>query len=82
MKLLVQRVGLVAALSLLLGGCLDAVTHPLNPEPTAYEDSLCQHGPPGGEIVNYGCVAGRAIAPAAYHHHPRRRHRRIVHARY
>ncbi|HLJ70318.1 MAG TPA: hypothetical protein VKU03_03305 [Roseiarcus sp.] len=80
MRLMVQRVGFVAALSFLLGGCLDAVTHPLNPEPTAYEDSLCPHGPPGGEIVNYGCVAGRAVAPAAYHRH--RRHRRIVRARY
>lgn len=81
MKPILQRIGFAAALSFLLGGCLDAVTHPLNPEPTAYEDSLCPHAPTSGEIVNYGCAAGRAIVPAAYHHR-RRHHRRIVRARY
>ena len=80
MKLILRRVGLAAVLGLPLGGCLDAVVHPLNFEPSAYQDSLCEHGPQGsGEVVNYGCVAGGALAAPTYHHH---RHRRIVHARY
>jgi len=80
MKLILRRVGLAAALGLPLGGCLDAVVYPLNPYPTAYQDSLCVHAPPGsGEIVDYGCVAGSALVPRTFHHH-RRRH--VVHARY
>jgi hypothetical protein len=76
MKLRLRGVGFAVALAFPLGGCLDAVVYPLNFEPTAYEDSLCQHGPPGGEIVNYGCVAGRALAPVRRHAH--RHWRRIA----
>ncbi len=80
MKLLLRRIGFAAAFSLPLGGCLDAVVHPLNFEPTAYEDSLCPKGPQGGgEIVNYGCAAGRTFA---HHHYYRHHRRRIVRARY
>jgi hypothetical protein len=78
MKLILQRVGLAVACALPLGGCLDAVVFPLNPEPTAYQDSLCVRGPQdNGEVVNYGCVAGRALVASKHH----RRHRRIVQAR-
>ena len=74
MKLRLRGVGIVAVLAVPLGGCLDAVVYPLNFEPTAYQDSLCEHGPPGGQIVNYGCVAGRAIAPVRRHAHRRWKH--------
>lgn len=81
MGLILRRVGLAITLGLPLGGCLDAVVYPLNPEPSAYQDSLCEHGPQGaGEVVNYGCVAGNALASPHYHH--RHRHKHIVHARY
>ena len=77
MKLILQRVGLAVACALPLGGCLDAVVFPLNPEPTAYQDSLCVRAPPdNGQVVNYGCVAGRALVVSKHHH----RHRRIVRA--
>ena len=53
-----RYVALAIALSLPLGGCFDVVSHPLNHEPTAYEDSQCKRAPPsGGGIVNYGCAA-------------------------
>lgn len=62
MKLIVRRIGLAVAFALPLGGCLDAVVFPLNPEPTAYQDSQCVHGPQDkSEVVNYGCVAGQEL---------------------
>jgi hypothetical protein len=48
--------GLLLLTSLSLAGCLESLGRPENHEPTAYEDSLCPHGPaPLGEVINYGC---------------------------
>jgi hypothetical protein len=57
-----SRVALVA-LALPLGGCLEVATQPLNHEPTAYEDSVCNHvGAASPTVVNYGCVAGTELS--------------------
>ena len=64
----------VLALIVPLGGCLDEVGRPLNPAPTASEDPFCkQYIPANGEVVNYGCAAGRSLAHPRYHHHHHRR---------
>jgi hypothetical protein len=58
----VLRLALLAGMGASLGGCLDAVSHPLNSAPTAYDDSICNHISPSKQQVNYGCVAGTELS--------------------
>ena len=61
-RALVFRLGLLVAAIAPLGGCLEAVTHPLNAEPTAYQDSICKQYSPSKPQVNYACVAGAELS--------------------
>jgi hypothetical protein len=55
------RFSALAAALALLGGCM-------NDAPTAREDPFCrQYIPAHGEVVNYGCVSGRALGHRRHH---------------
>jgi hypothetical protein len=61
-RALVFRLDLQVGAIAPLGGCLEAVTHPLNAEPTAYDDSICKRYSPSKPQVNYACVAGAELS--------------------
>jgi hypothetical protein len=48
--------GWLIALSLLLGGCMDLVTHPTNPGPSSEPKAACLPGiQENGNVIAYGC---------------------------
>ena len=47
-----RLLGLVAAIALSLGGCVEYALYPPNYEPTATEDSVCKHVSPAKQQVN------------------------------